>query len=93
MGEIKIKTKSEIKAKSVFRNWSFYLFATSFILMIFMFILIGMYDVKGLIDTPHYYVIAIILGISYFVVEFCFSYLLVYTYTKSSEKINDYFIL
>ena len=64
---VKIKTKSEIKAKSVFRNWSFYLFGTSFILMIFTFILISIYDVKGLIDAPLYYVIAIIFGISYFV--------------------------
>ncbi len=63
---IKIKIKPEIKADSVFRNWSFYLFATSFILMVFIFFLVGLYGIGGIKDSWIYYIVAVMFSISYF---------------------------
>ena len=63
---IKIKIKPEIKADSAVRNWSFYLFSASFILMIFTIFLAGLYGINGIADSLTYYLVAVMFGISYF---------------------------
>ena len=62
---IKIKIKPEIKADSAFRNWSFYLFAASFVLMIPIFFLVGLYGINGITNSWIYYILAVMFSISY----------------------------
>ena len=75
----------KIKAKDVFRNWSFYLFSFSFILFILVFFIVALYDARVVLSNWIYYALSFIMAVSYFVGGVLF---LLYAGLKIYEKLR-----